>query len=585
MPLPGLSKTPLLRLTFLALLSLSLTGCGPQYDGPANVSKTPRPGSWATIHKPPPPAPTGAAALGSPGTAKPLFVDVAAQAGLHYRWTIPGPRPLDILQTIGNGCAFLDYNNDGNLDVLLVGPKLALFKGDGKGHFTDVTHETGLDEFSGHFLGCAVGDYDNDGYDDVYVSGYHTGLLLHNEHGKGFKDVTKAAGLAPQPWGTSAAFGDVDNDGRLDLYVGNYVQFDPKTSQRLCKNHDTLTGCTPTDYPAERGVLYNNEGGGRFRDVTAKWGAQKTDGRTLGVAFADYDGSGRPGLYLANDETPGSLFHNGGATFQEVGRFSGTAYDGRFKTHAGMGVDWGDYDNDGRLDLFADAFRGEPKCVFHNEGAGLFQDRATSVVLSVPTTPFVAFGAKWLDFDNDGWLDLIIANGHVYDNVAQTDVSAAFREPTQLFRNDRGRLFQNLSSAAGPDLLRPIVGRGLATGDFDNDGRVDVLVVDGEGTPLLLHNESAPVGHWLSLKLVGTRSNRDGIGALVTVTAGGLTQTRLCHTDGSYLSASDVRVHVGLGGAAYADKIHVRWPSGQKDTLRHVKADRVLIIRETKNNA
>ena len=202
-------------------------------------------------------------------------MDVAAKAGLNYRWTIPGPRPLDILQTIGNGCAFLDYDNDGNLDVLLVGPKLALYKGDGHGHFTDVTHATGLDKLRGHFLGCAVGDYDNDGYEDVYISGYRTGLLLHNEQGKGFTDVTQEAGLKPQPWGTSAAFADIDNDGRLDLYVGNYVQFDPKISQRLCDDHGYLTACGPSSYHAEHGVLYHNEGGGQVPRCHAASGASK----------------------------------------------------------------------------------------------------------------------------------------------------------------------------------------------------------------------------------------------------------------------------------------------------------------------
>ena len=580
MPSPSLSKTGPPRLLLAALLLLPLTGCTPQFDGPANVSKTPRPGSWATIHVPPPAAPTGTAALGSPSSVKSLLVDVAARAGLHYQWTIPGPRPLDILQTIGNGCAFLDYNNDGNLDVLLIGPKLALYKGDGHGHFTDVTHETCLDKLTGHFLGCAVGDYDNDGYDDVYVSGYRTGLLLHNEHGRGFKDVTRAAGLAAQPWGSSAAFGDIDNDGRLDLYVGDYAQFDPKVSHRTCLDHGVSTGCGPSSYPAEHGVLYHNDGQGRFHDATRDWGLQRSDGKTLGAAFADYDASGRPSLYLANDETPGDLYHNQGRKFEEVGRPSGTAYDGRFRTHAGMGIDWSDYDNDSRPDLFSDAFLGEPKSVFHNEGHGLFQDRSTSLLLASATLPYVAFGAKWLDFDNDGWDDLIIANGHVFDNIARAEKTASYREPTQLFRNDRGRLFQNLSSSAGPALLRPIVGRGLAVGDFDNDGRVDVLVVDAEGTPLLLHNESVPVGHWLSLKLVGTRSNRDGIGASVTVVAGGLTQTRTCHTDGSFLSASDVRVHVGLGQATSVPTLTVSWPSGQRDVFHHVQADQSLRLVE-----
>ena len=571
------------RLLFLSFfLSCLLAGCDPQEEAPTpHHIGPPRPGSWLSIHKTPPSAPTGAAAIGSPGESKALFVDIAQQAGLHYQWVIPGPRPLDILQTIGNGCAFLDYNNDGNLDVLLVGPQLALYRGDGHGHFTDVTHQTGLDKLHGHFLGCAVGDYDNDGFEDIYISGYRTGLLLHNDGGKHFTDVTQKAGLKPQPWGTSAAFAETTpGSGRLDLYIGNYLQFDPKTSQRLCQKDAQWVACSPTQYAPEHGVFYRNDGGGNFHEATHDWNLQTSSGKTLGVAFADFNGSGRPSLYLANDEEHGDLFENRGKTFSNRGSESGTAFDGRFRIHAGMGTDWGDYDNDGKPDLFAAAFQGEPKSLFHNEDNGLFQERSSGLLLATPTLPYVAFGAKWLDYDNDGWLDIMIVNGHVYDNIASVDKTASYREPTQLFRNDHGRLLVDMSARVGTDLPHPIVGRGLATGDFDNDGRVDALVVDSEGKPLLLHNESAPVGHWLSLKLVGTKSNRDGIGAIVTVKAGGLTQTRLCHTDGSYLSASDVRVHIGLGKAAVADTITIHWPSGHKDTLHHVFADRFLTVRE-----
>ena len=512
------------------------------------------------------------------------FVDVAASAGIKYRWTIPGPRPLDILQTIGNGCALLDYDNSGHLSVLLIGTDhLALFRGDGRGHFTDVSHQAGLDTLRGHFLGCAVGDYDNDGYEDVYVSGYRTGLLLHNEAaaggGRRFRDVTAQAGLRPQPWGTACAFADVDGDGRLDLFVGNYAKFDPAKDKRLCEVNGHLTACGPLTFGSDWGVLYHNEGGGKFRDVSASWHLDDR-GKTLGAAFADYDGSGHSGLALANDEVYGELDQNLGNTFKEVGLSHGEALDFHAHFHAGMGIDWGDYDNDGKLDQVVTTYQGEPKSIYHNEGQGFFKDKSDFVGLAVVGMPYVSFGVKWLDFDNSGWLGLMLASGHVEDNAAQVDPSTTYRQPTLLFRNLRGRRFADLSTQAGPDLQRPLVGRGLAVGDFDNDGRVDALVVDSEGAPLLLRNESRPVGHWLSLTLEGTKSNRDGLGTLVTATAGGLTQTRLCHTDGSYLSASDKRVHLGLGKASVAETVRVQWPSGRVDVLHHVRGDRQITIKE-----
>lgn len=507
------------------------------------------------------------------------FRDTARSAGLNYHWQIAGSRPLDILQSIGNGCAFLDYDNDGNLDILLVGTDhLALYKGDGHGHFTDVTHAMGLDKLRGHFLGCAVGDYDNDGYDDVYVSGWHTGLLLHNDAGKRFTDVTQKAGLKSQPWGTSAAFADLTNNGKLDLYVGNYIQFDPAVDRRLCPYDTFSLACSPKMYRPLAGVLYHNLSGGKFQDVTRRWNADTVSGDTLGVAFADYDGSRHPSLYVANDESPGNLLKNNGSGFQDFGRQSGTALTAG-QTHAGMGVDWGDYDNDGRLDIAVGTFTNEPKVIYHNE-SGVFSETSEALGLRPSTMLPLTFGVKWFDADNDGWLDLMLTNGHVNDNANAGDPEQQYRQPTQIFRNDRGKRFEDLSSDAGADLQKPIVGRGLAIGDYDNDGRVDALVVDSEGAPLLLHNDSAPVGHWLELTLIGTKSNRDGYGAFVTVTAEGLTQTRLCHADGSYLSSSDKRVHLGLGPAKQADTLTIQWPSGQTDTLRQVAADQRLRIRE-----
>lgn len=518
-------------------------------------------------------------ATGSWGDGTTRFTDVTASAGLHYQWHIDDPHPYDILQTIGNGCAFLDYNSDGNLDILLVGPKLALYEGDGKGHFTDVTQQMGLDKFSGHFLGCAVGDYDNDGFPDIYISGYRSALLLHNERGTGFQDVTKAAGLSPQPWGTSCAWSDMDNDGRLDLYVCNYLSFDPAKDQRLCPLVNGITGaCPPQSYGAIKGVFYHNEGGGRFHDVTTPWGAGQVSGKALAAAFCDYDGSGRPSLFIANDQMPGDLLHLRGHSIGNAGSASGLSHlDSR--VISGMGTDWGDYDNDGRSDLFVSAFAREPKPIYHNLGGGVFNETSALLGFRESATPVLSFGGKWLDYDNDGWLDLILACGHIRDTADQ--YGGSFLQPTLLFHNNQGHQLENKSSAAGADIARPILGRGLATGDFDNDGKIDVLVVNSEGRPLLLHNESKESGHWLSLKLIGTRCNRDGIGAKVVVQSGSLIQTRWCHADGSYLSSSDLRLHIGLGKETQAQSIRVVWPDGHTDALAGIKADQQLQIRES----
>ena len=449
-----------------------------------------------------------------------------------------------------------------------------------------MSHQAGLDTLRGHFLGCAVGDYDNDGYEDVYVSGYRTGLLLHNEAaaggGRRFRDVTAQAGLRPQPWGTACAFAEiVPGSGRLDLFVGNYVAFGPRTVPQMCPWQGVMVACGPGLYQPEFGALYHNLGGGRFKRVG--WGIDKTSGKVLGVAFADYDHSGRQSMYLANDMVPGDLLHNDGTRLIDVATASGTAFGNDGLPHGGMGLDWGDYDNDGNLDLIVGTFQNQAKSVFHNLGNGLFEERSSALGLARPV-PFVTFGVKWLDIDNDGWLDLLLTSGHIQDNVAQASKELAYRQPTLCFHNEQGLKFVDVSDQSESALSRPLVGRGLAVGDFDNDGRVDALVVDSEGTPLLLRNESRPVGHWLSLTLEGTKSNRDGLGALVTVRtstpAGGLTQTRLCHTDGSYLSASDKRVHLGLGSATSAETVRVQWPSGRVDVLHHVKADQFLTVRE-----
>ncbi len=511
------------------------------------------------------------------------FIDHTDAAGLRYVWSLPGSMPRTILQTIGNGCAFLDYDNDGNLDVLLVGPKLALYKGDGHGHFTDVTKAAGMDRFRGDYLGCAVGDYDNDGYDDIYVSGYRTGLLLHNEAARPpfrrFKDVTRRSGIRTDSWSTSAAWGDIDGDGRLDLYVCNYVAFRPDQAA-LCVSNGVQSACGPLFYHPESGVLYHNEGHGTFTDVTRRWGVENPYGRTLGAAFADCDGSGHESLFVANDQVPSCLFLNGGARCTNIGQTSGVSTLEGGHAFAGMGVDWGDYDNDGKLDLAVMDFAGEDKRILHNEGNRLFLNKSQRLGLHPDSFPLVAFGTKWLDYDNDGWLDLIFVNGHTADNIEAMLPAQRFQQPTLLYHNAHGEPFENASAGLIGPAGRRIVGRGLAIGDYDNDGKEDVLIVDSAGTPLLLHNETPHAGHWLTVKLIGKKSNQDGFGALLTARVENRKLLRQCHSDGSYLSASDSRVHFGLGTARAVAALTVRWPSGHIDQFRDIPADRTITLIE-----
>jgi hypothetical protein len=545
------------------------------------------------------PSPAGPPPYSPPATpASPTrFVDLADQAGLNYQWTLPGKQPRSILQTIGNGCAFLDYNNDGNLDILFVGPTLALYKGDGHGHFMDVSHETGLDKFHGYYLGCAVADYDNDGYEDIFITGYNTALLLHNEGGKTFQDVTKDAGIKTDGWSSSAAWGDIDNDGKLDLYVCRYVVFGPNTEQ-VCTTGPGITkpipgvaaACPPTEYKPEFGILYHNDGNGHFTDVTRQWGLDKSSGNSLGAAFADFDGSGRQSLFVANDQLAADFYVNKPGHFSEIARSSGTAVLEDGTPYSGMGVDWGDYDNDGRLDLAVMDFMDQDKNVFHNEGQDLFSNKSVSLGMHDSAYPWVTFGAKWIDYDNDGWLDLVTSQAGVSDtmpvmvktmHLAYRDENT-FEQPTLLYHNDGGTKFLDVSGGLVDKARRRIVGRGLAIGDYDNDGRMDVLIVDSEGKPLLLHNETPQVGHWLIVRLVGTKSNRDGLGALIKVSAGDLNLVRLCQTDGSYMSASDKRVHIGLGGAKVVSSLSVQWPSGQVDKLANIPADQIITVVEGK---
>lgn len=513
------------------------------------------------------------------------LADVAAVSGLTYQWPAL-PRPLGTREAFGKGCAFLDFDGDGWQDVLLVGtPHPILYKNLGNGRFRDASEATGLAGLDGEWFGCAVGDYNGDGFPDVLLTGFHRLALLKNGGGRRFVDNTRAAGLDSRNhghWGASAGFMDLDGDGRLDLIVLNYVVFGPNTPNLCEQTPGFKTGCPPSTYEGERPEVWRSTGGGRFQDVTAASGMQAAHGKALVLAFTDIDGDGRPDVYIGNDGQQADLMRNlGRVRFRNIGTLSGVDSTEDGSAVSAMGADWADYDRDGRLDLIVSNFSGQPYQLFHNGGSLLFDHKERAIGLADPTFQPLGFGVKWADVDNDGWPDVLFANGHVYDEPGRIDHYSTLRQPLMLFHNEQGKRLTNLAPRLGGDLARPILGRGLATGDYDNDGRMDFLAVDLEGAPLLLHNLSETPNHWITFDLRGRAPNTLAYGAQITARAGGQTWVGDVSPASSYLSSSDPRVHLGLGPVAVLETVSIRWPDGRKQQVRQVKADRILRITES----
>lgn len=509
------------------------------------------------------------------------FRDVAAEAGLDFRWQLAS-LPLTAQQSFGCGCAFFDYDRDGLLDILLVGePRSALFRNRGNGTFEDVTERTGLNPRHAEWKGVAVGDYDGDGWPDLYLTAFGDSALLRNEAGRRWVERTREAGVVNRRWGSSAGFADLDHDGDLDLFVGNYVHFGPTSQQYCIFPPGVKTGCPPVYYPTDYGRLFRNDGNGRFTDVTRASGVHTSRGANLAVGFADVDNDGRTDFYISNDGQLCDLMRNEGAPgtlrFRNVADETGAAFDITGGRQAGMSVDFADFDRDGWQDLLVTTFSGETYSLYRNERGAAFVHRGNRLGVAAATHRLLGFGARWLDADNDGWPDLIFANGHVYDRVAEIEQGVSFRQPTLFMRNEGGTAYRRM--AAGPDLDRPILGRGLATGDFDNDGLVDVLVVDYSGAPLLLRNETPNPGTWLGLIMEGPRGNPSALGARVTVRAGGYTSTRDVSTAAAYLSSSDPRPHFGLGRAVQADEVTIRWPDGTMERHLNVRGNQWWVVR------
>jgi len=528
----------------------------------------------------------------------PVFVDVTQAAGIDFHLTCGGAQKLYIMESMCGGVAVIDYDNDGGPDIFLVNgstleefkagksPASKLYHNNHDGTFTDVTEKAGL-AHRGWCFGAAVGDYDNDGWDDLYITCL-TGSFLYKNNGDGtFKDVTAQAGVGnPGRWGTSAAFGDYDRDGHLDLYVTNYVDLDLNNlpefgSTPFCKYRGIAVSCGPRGLAGSRDRLYHNNGDGTFTDVTE---AMKIDAGSyygLGVIWADYDGDGWPDIYVANDSSPSLLYHNNqGKSFTEVAITAGVAYSSDGREQAGMGVDFGDYDNDGWPDLVKTNFSDDANNLYHNNGDGTFDDHAGVAGFGAVSVPFLGFGVRFLDYDNDGWKDIFVANGHVNPQVDEHAFGITYAQRALLFHNLRDGRFEEVGLRAGPAVRQRRVSRGLAVADFNNDGALGVLISNLDGSPTLLRNVLKPRGHWLRLKLVGTRSNRDAYGARVEIVSGGLKQVDEVRANSSFLSASDSRLHFGLGAATRVDQVVIRWPSGLVEKLGQLPVDEELVIRE-----
>ncbi len=496
-----------------------------------------------------------------------------------------------LIETMGGGVALLDYNNDGLLDIFLVNsgylqpsmssedfrrsqPKYwnCLYRQNPDGSFTDVTKAAGLSAVanSDYGMGVAVGDYDNDGYPDIYVTNYGKNILYHNNGDGTFTDVTEKAGVAAGGWSVSAGFFDYDNDGRLDLFVTRYMKWDTKSNKACGGKWNTY--CPPGVFPATTNILYHNNGDGTFTDVSQRSGIAAVKGRSLGVGFADYDGDGFTDIFVANDGMREFLFHNNGnGTFTERAQEAGVALDGDGTPYAGMGVDFRDYDNDGRPDILVTNLAKQIYALYHNDGGGSFSYRSLQAGLGTLTAGSSGWGVGLVDFNNDGWKDIFAAQGHVMDNVESIDPALHYKQPPLLAFNHDGRFER---ADVGTEL--PVAGRGVAFGDLNNDGKIDVVMSVLGGRPEVFYNHSAG-GNWLTLTLIGTRSNRDGIGARVVVNG----QMQNVTTAGSYLSASDKRVHFGLGEATHAD-VDIYWPSGVHQSLKDVRGNQFLDVREPK---
>jgi hypothetical protein len=533
--------------------------------------------------------------LGSNPASAVTFVDVAHSAGITFRHdNAPSPDKY-LIETMGSGCGWIDYDQNGLLDFYMLNGaatrvytpaqslRSTLYRNNGDGTFTDVTAKAGVGAEGLFGMGVAVGDYDNDGFPDMLVLGYGRCILYHNNGDGTFTDVTTRAGVQNTGlWASSAAWFDYDNDGKVDLIIANYVDWSPERNFYCGDRGPGMRSyCHPDDFHGQPPTLFHNNGDGTFSDVSKSSGIGQKGGNGLGVVTFDYDNDGWQDIFIANDHMPNFLFHNNrDGTFREVGYMAGVAVsaDGQFE--AGMGTDAADTTGNGRLDLIVGHLDMQLARLYQNMGDQTFDDATLRSKLSYSTYHISTFGTRFMDYDNDGWRDLFMANGHVLDNIERYHSDTKYAEPKMMFRNTGHGIYENVSDVLGPDFQLPRVSRGAAIGDFDNDGDLDILVNNCGQAPQLLRNDGGNANHWLEIFLIGTKSNRDAVGARVKVMAGDLVLYDQRKGGMSYQSAQDPRLHFGLGRQSSVDLIEILWPSGMSTRLGNLKADQILAIKE-----
>jgi len=519
------------------------------------------------------------------------FVDISNQAGIHFSHYNGAKGKKWLPETLGSGCAFLDLNGDGWPDVLLLNGKdwtpshtrhlPALYKNNHNGTFTDITKGSGLN-VEMYANGVAVADYDNDGRPDIYITALGGDHLFHNEGNGHFRDVTAASGIRNANFGTSAAWVDYDRDGKVDLVIANYVQWSASKDIRCSMDGKTKSYCTPESYKGESLKLYRNLGNGKFEDVTKKAGLENSTSKSLGIVTFDYNGDGWPDLFISNDTQPNKLYRNNkNGTFTEIGVESGVGYGDDGVARGAMGADAADYNRSGHPALLVGNFSKQMMALYRNDGSGLFTDAAPSTPLARSSILDVTFGTFFFDYDLDGFPDIFAVNGHIDPDINRTQSDLRFREPSLLFHNNEHGGFEDASNSVGPDIRKPIVGRGTAYADFDHDGDPDILITENGGPARLLRNDGGNKNHWLNVRLIGRQSNRSALGAVVRLESASGRQWQTVHSGSSYCSQSELALIFGLKRDRTISRLLVEWPSGKRQQFQNIPVDRFITIDES----